>query len=67
MDFVPNTTEKLMNVVLTLAQYPILSPRIRQRMREELFARGIIEKRSVCDHASSFMSARTRHRNRTSG
>ena len=43
MDFVPNTTEKLMNVVLTLAQYPILSPRIRQRMREELFARGIID------------------------
>ncbi len=43
MDFSPNTSEKLLNVKLALAQYPILSSRIRARMREELFARRITD------------------------
>lgn len=43
MDFSPNTSEKLLNVTLALAQYPILAKRIRIRMREELFKRGIID------------------------
>ena len=43
MDFSPNTSEKLLNVTLALAQYPILSSRIRARMREELFARRITD------------------------
>jgi len=34
-----------MSITLTLGQYPILSGRIRSRMRAELFARGVIEKK----------------------
>ncbi len=47
MDFIPNTTEKLLNLVLTLAQYPILSSRIREHMRDELYARGITDPRTL--------------------
>lgn len=43
MDFSQNTSEKLLNVTLALAQYPILSTRIRARMRDELFTRLIID------------------------
>jgi len=43
MDFLPNSSERLLSVMLTLGQYPILAPRIRTRMREELFRRGIID------------------------
>ncbi len=43
MDFSPNTSEKLLNVTLALAQYPILAVRIRARMREELFARQVTD------------------------
>jgi hypothetical protein len=35
---IPNT----LTLHLELSQYPILAPTIRARMREELFARGII-------------------------
>ena len=44
MDFLPNSSERLLNVILTLGQYPILAPKIRLRMREEFFRRGIIDK-----------------------
>jgi len=37
MDYSPNTSDKLLNTTLALAQYPILATRIRVRMREELF------------------------------
>ena len=43
MDFLPNSSERLLNLMLTLGQYPVLAPKIRLRMREELFKRGIIE------------------------
>ena len=43
MDFLPNSSERLLSLMLTLGQYPILAPRIRTRMREELFRRGIID------------------------
>jgi hypothetical protein len=43
MDFLPNSSERLLNMILTLGQYPILAPKIRLRMREELFHRGIID------------------------
>ncbi|MCC6904337.1 MAG: hypothetical protein IT326_00740, partial [Anaerolineae bacterium] len=33
---------KVIRLYLELSQYPTLAPRIRQRMREELFTRGII-------------------------
>jgi len=36
------STDRVLNIYLTLNQYPILSGRIRARMRQELFARGII-------------------------
>ena len=43
MDFLPNSSERLLNLTLALGQYPILAPRIRARMRAELFTRGIID------------------------
>ena len=43
MDFSNNTSEKLLNVTLALAQYPILATRIRARMREELFSHLILD------------------------
>lgn len=43
MDFLPNSSERLLSLMLALGQYPILAPRIRLRMREELFNRGIID------------------------
>ena len=38
-----NSTDRLMSIMLALGQYPILGARIRSRMREELFKRGIVE------------------------
>ena len=35
-------TPKVLEVVLKLKQYPILSRQIRKRMRDEIFARGVI-------------------------
>ena len=43
MDFLPNSSERLLSLMLALGQYPIMGPRIRVRMREELFNRGIID------------------------
>lgn len=39
-----NSTDRLISITLALGQYPILSSRIRSRMREEIFKRGIVEK-----------------------
>jgi len=36
--------DQILNIHLTLLQYPILKVRIRSRMRRELFERGIIQK-----------------------
>jgi len=33
---------KVLRLYLELGQYPILAPRIRERMREEIFSRGVI-------------------------
>lgn len=38
-----NSTERLLSIYLALGQYPILSSRIRARMRRLLFERGIIQ------------------------
>ncbi len=38
----PNRTPKIVQITLELSQYPILARRIRQRMREELFDRGVV-------------------------
>jgi hypothetical protein len=35
-------TSKILNLYLLIAQYPMLAPRIRAQMRQELFHRGII-------------------------
>jgi hypothetical protein len=43
MDFLPNSSERLLSVTLVLGQYPMLGARIRARMRKELFTRGIVE------------------------
>lgn len=43
MDFLPNSSERLLSITLALGQYPLLAPRIRARMRAELFKRGIID------------------------
>ena len=45
MKFTTTTTDRhrLLNIYLSLAQYPILSSRIRARMRKDLFDRGIVK------------------------
>lgn len=45
MDFLPNSSERLLSLTLALGQYPILAPRIRARMRIELFTRGVIDQK----------------------
>lgn len=42
MQFDTDKLPKVLKLYLEITQYPILSTRIRQRMREELFTRGII-------------------------
>ncbi|OJX40517.1 MAG: hypothetical protein BGO78_05880 [Chloroflexi bacterium 44-23] len=38
-----NSTDRLLSIYLALGQYPILSSRIRAKMRRELFDRGVIQ------------------------
>ena len=40
--FSPTQSDRLISVYLALSQYPILSGRIRQQMRRELFKRGLV-------------------------
>jgi hypothetical protein len=42
MTLPPASTDRTLNIYLSLAQYPILSTQIRARMRRELFRRGVI-------------------------
>jgi Pyruvate phosphate dikinase, AMP/ATP-binding domain len=42
MPDLPRETPKILSIYLQIAQYPILASAIRQRMREELFRRGVI-------------------------
>ncbi len=42
MTLPPASTDRTLNIYLSLAQYPILSAQIRARMRRELFRRGVI-------------------------
>ncbi len=42
MSFDSQSLPKVLKLYLELSQYPILARRIRQRMREEMFARGVI-------------------------
>lgn len=44
MTFPSISTDNVLKILLSLSQYPILSGRIRSRMRKELFKRGIIAK-----------------------
>lgn len=37
------TSSKILNLTLTLSNYPILAKKIRARMRQELFVKGIID------------------------
>jgi hypothetical protein len=37
-----NTPDKILRIYLSLADYPVLAPRIRTHMRAELFQRGVI-------------------------
>ena len=43
MDPQPGEIPRILELYLQLSQYPILAHRIRDRMREELFARGVID------------------------
>lgn len=43
MTLPPSATDRLLSVYLVLSQYPILSSRIRDLMRRELFDRGFID------------------------
>ena len=42
MTLPPASSDRTLNIYLSLAQYPILSSQIRARMRRELFKRGVI-------------------------
>jgi len=42
MAFPPSHSDRLMDIHLALAQYPILAGRIRQQMRRELFSSGTV-------------------------
>jgi hypothetical protein len=42
MSFDPSEFPKVLTLYLAISQYPILAPRIRERMRQELFKRGVI-------------------------
>lgn len=42
MTFTATSSDRLLSIMLTLGQFPILSNRIRIRMRRELFARGLL-------------------------
>lgn len=39
---VPSDTDKMLEVYLEIAQYPLLAQDVRCRMREKLFHRGIV-------------------------
>ena len=43
MTLPPSATDRLLSIYLVLSQYPILSTRIRDLMRRELFNRGFID------------------------
>ncbi len=42
MSFDANDMPKVLQLYLEISQYPILARRIRQRMREEIFSRGVV-------------------------
>jgi hypothetical protein len=46
MDPQPGEIPRVLELYLQLSQYPILAHRIRARMREELFSRGVIDRRT---------------------
>ncbi len=46
MSFTPTSSDRLLSLTLALAQYPILSTRIRAVMRRELFLRGVLTPQS---------------------
>lgn len=46
MAFDPSGFPKVLTLYLELSQYPILASRIRKRMRQELFKRGVISPKS---------------------
>jgi hypothetical protein len=43
MTLPPSATDRLLSIYLVLSQYPMLSTRIRDLMRRELFTRGFLE------------------------
>lgn len=51
MPFRASRVPDTLTIHLELSQYPILAPTIRARMREELFARGIITRETFEDEA----------------
>lgn len=44
MSLDPTHFPKVLTLYLSLSQCPLLAPRIRERMRNELFARGVIDR-----------------------
>jgi hypothetical protein len=49
MSLEPSEFPKVLTLYLELSQYPILAPRVRERMREELFERGVITHKAFED------------------
>ena len=42
MSFTPTASDRLLTIYLALGQYPILSSRIRARMRRDLFEKSVV-------------------------
>ncbi len=72
----PVPSDRILNIYLTIRQYPILRTRIRARMRTALFERGIISRedfeadvreKAVQSQAREGFTTRMRRRITTSG
>jgi hypothetical protein len=46
MSLDPNEFPKVLTLYLALSQYPILAPRVRELMRQEIFERGVITRKN---------------------
>ncbi|MEJ2011120.1 MAG: hypothetical protein P8X64_02720, partial [Anaerolineales bacterium] len=45
MSIDPKNFPKVLTLYLALSQYPILAPRVRESMRQEIFERGVISRK----------------------
>ncbi len=61
MIFDSKAMPKVLQLYLEISQYPILAKRIRQRMREEIFARGVVSPQVFEDEVRKLATHSQRH------